>query len=729
MSPEQEAGAPTDHRTDVFSFGCVFYEMLTGTRAFDGTTPSEGEPSLLKIEPDLLKLPRKVSPKIPILITRCMERDPRRRWQALGDVRIELEAIETDPHGLEIPTGTARGEPLWKRAIPLLATAALTGVIVAAVVGERPAPPQPTTRFSFDLAAGQRFTEHGGHIIDVSRDGSRIAVVANDQLMVRDMADGADAAPRQLPVRHWDLSNPRFSPDGRWIMFYAGRKLQKIALSGGAPLMISEMPDLGVPADLFGVSWDRDDDIFLGRGPRGIQRVSANGGDPETVLTVNVGEIAHGPQLLPDGEHVIFTLAADEPGSERWDRAQIVVQSVKSGVRQTLIQNGSDARYLPSSGHIIYAEGSTLRAVPFDAATLQVVGEPASIVDDVRRASEDGATGAAQFGASATGTLAYIPGGVPSTYRSLALIDMKGEARVLHVLPGLNHTPRFSVDGKQITWQGGDGNIWIFDRTGSRAMRPLTFDGRSNAPVWTPDGRIVFQSGRDGGAGLFWQPADGSAPADLLLQTEPGFSDIPTSVSPDGKTLLFLKRSNPVPGDRSKSSERADGIWILPLVGAGTPQRLIGLRPNESRLGAATFSRDGRRIVYKAQPGSDVYVEPFPPTGERHRITSGQNWAPMWAPNSRRLIFLGPQRSHFFAVDILKNGPSFDYGPPRDLFDVKIPVNTFGDGGRIADMSPDGKYIMAFQGGRGPDAAPAPSKIHVVLGWVADLQSRQARVY
>jgi Tol biopolymer transport system component len=505
----------------------------------------------------------------------------------------------------------------------------------------------------------------------------------------------------------------------------------QIAVTGGAPLVICEISDLGGMAGLFGASWDRHDDIFLGRGSRGIQRVSANGGEPETVMTVNAGEVAHGPQLLPDGEHLLFTLATDEPGSERWDRAQIVVQSLKSRARKTLIQNGSDARYIPSSGYIIYAEGTTLRAIAFDATRLETVGEPMSIVDDVRRATEDGATGAAQFGASATGTLAYIPGGVPPTYRSLALIDMKGETKVLAVLPGLNHTPRFSANGQQIAWQGGDGNIWIHDRTGTRATRQLTSNGTSNAPVWTPDDRIVFQASRDGDTGLFWQPADGSAGAELLLRTEPGFSDIPTSVSTDGKTFLFLKRSNPVRGDRSKSSEREDGIWMLPLVGARTPRRLIALEPAESRFGAAVFSTNGRWIAYKAQPGGSVYVEPFPPTGApRSLITSEQSWAPMWAPDGKRLLFLGgPRRSGFFGVDILRSDASFEYGPPKHLFDVKIPVNTFGDGGRIADVSPDGKNIVAFQDARVPDAAPAPSKIHVVLGWVTGLQPRQARVY
>ena len=314
MSPEQVRGAPTDHRSDVFSFGCVLYEMLAGERAFGVGTSPEVEPSVLGAEPDLAKLPRSINPRIPDLIARCVEKDPRRRWQAIGDVRIELETILTDPHGREVRHAPARRAPLWKRAVPLLAAAMVTGGIVAVLVGGRPTPPQQTTRFKVDLGPGQGFTEHGRHIIAVSPDGTHIAFVANDQLMVRDMAD---PAPRRLPVSHWDLSNPLFSPDGRWIAFFAGRKLQKIALSGGAPLEICDVVNPFTGAALFGASWAPDNHVLLGRGPRGIQRVSANGGEPETVLTVNAGEVAHGPQLLPDGDHVLFTLATDEPGSER----------------------------------------------------------------------------------------------------------------------------------------------------------------------------------------------------------------------------------------------------------------------------------------------------------------------------------------------------------------------------------------------------------------------------
>jgi serine/threonine-protein kinase len=666
---------------------------------------------VLTIEPDLSKLSPAISPRLRTLIARCLERDLRHRWQAIGDVRIELETIQADPRSL---VGDVVRDPLSRRAIPLVATAMLVGVFVAAVTRARPEQSQPqTTRFSLPLAPGQRFTEHGRHIIAVSPDGSRIAFVANDRLIVREMAD---ANLEQLPVSNWDLGTPLFSPDGRWIAFFADRRLQKVAVTGGAPVVICEM------LNPFGASWGEDDYILVGQGPGGIQRVSASGGKPETVVTVKPGEVAHGPQMLPDGEHLLFTLATGGTGSERWDRAQIVVQSLRSGERKVVIRDGSDARYVGSSGRIIYAYGATLRAIPFDLKRLEVTGDPEPIVDGVRRASVDSATGAAQFGLSATGTLAYILGGVPPTHRTVALIDMSGRATVLDTLPGLNYTPRFSADGRQIAWQGGDGNIWIYDRGGTNAKRKLTFDGTSRAPVWSPDARIVFQSGRGGDGGLFWQRADGSAPAERLTNFEPGFVDIPTSVSTDGKTLLFLRRRDSVRADAAPSAE-PEGVYVLALEGSRTARVLIEASNDDASYGAPAFSPDGRWIVY--QRGGVPFVEPFPSTGARYQITSERSWAPMWSPDGGRVVYLtGPNRRRFVAVDVFRKEPSFEHGPPMLLFEVQEPVNTFGEGGRIADMSPDGKYIVAIQDWLERDAEPGPSRIDVVLNWLEELKQR-----
>ena len=573
------------------------------------------------------------------------------------------------------------------------------------------------TRFSIDVPAGFRLTERGHHVIAVSADGSRIAFVANDQLNIREMPD---TEVRVASARIFGLNTPLFAPDGQWVAFFADGKLQKMPVTGGTPLEICDTPDP------FGASWGQDNDILIGGGPNGIQRVSGEGGELKTIATVNAGEVAHGPQMLPDGEHLLFTLATDDVGSERWDHAEVVVQSLTSGHRKVVVHNGSDARYDSSTGNLVYADGSTLRVVPFDVQKLHTTGRPQSIVVGLRRAALDGATGAAQFGMSATGTLAYVRGGVPPpTYRALVLIDMKGVTTVLDIVRGGNFTPRFSADGRRIAWQGGDDNIWILDRTGTTAKRKLTFDGKNAAPVWTHDGRIVFQSSRNGERGLFWQPADGSGRPERLLKTDRPFVDTPTSVSQDGRSLLFLRTLDPT-HSQPTSAGQPEGVWLLPLDGNRTPQVLIERRKGDPLHDAPAFSADGRWIVYQTFPVPGIYVEPFPGTGARYPIATDVSWAPMWSPDGNRLVYLsGPNRRFFYAVDILRKAPGVDLAPPRLLFGIEKPLNTFGDGGRIADLSPDGKHIAAIQGV--PDQAEKPSTIDIVLNWAADLHARKAR--
>ena len=520
MSPEQATGTPTDHRTDVFSFGCVLYETLTGGRAFDGETASDALASVMTADPDLRRLPRGIHPKIGELIRRCLEKDLRSRWQAIGDVRIEIETLQEDPRGLLVASDQVKPGALRRSAVPVLATVMGVGVIVAAVmVRPKPVAPDSITRFSIDVPAGFRLTERGHHAIAVSADGSRLAFVANDQLNIRDMPDPEVHA---VSARIFGLNTPLFSPDGRSVAFFADGKLYKVPVTGGTPLEICETPNP------FGASWGQDNAILIGGGPNGIQRVSGDGGELETIATVNPGEVAHGPQMLPDGEHVLFTLATDDVGSDRWDRAEVVVQSLKSRQRKVVVHNGSDARYDPSTGNLVYADGLALRVVPFDVHKLQTAGEPESIAEGLRRATLDGPTGAAQFGMSATGTLAYVRGGVPPpSYRSLVQIDMNGATTVLDTSRGQNFTPRFSADGQGIAWQGGDGHIWILDRSGIAAKRQLTWDGKNAAPVWTRDGRIVFQSSRGGERGLYWQRADGSDPSRASTENRPGICRYP----------------------------------------------------------------------------------------------------------------------------------------------------------------------------------------------------------
>jgi Tol biopolymer transport system component len=701
--------------------------MLTGKKAFEGKSQASLIGAIMHAEPQSISASQPLAPPaLDRIVKTCLAKDPDDRWQSARDLLHELRWVGDQAAAVTAiadSTGLSgeRQKPVWKRVAPFAATALVVGAVATAIVWNVRTPaPAGIARFNFMLPESQGFIDRGRHAIAVSPDGSRIAFVANGRLNLRNVAD-LEIRPVLTLGTGSEIAEPFFSPDGQWIAFftYIDHKLKKVAVSGGAPVVIcaTDAP--------FGASWGADNRVLIGQGPRGILRVSADGGEPETIITVDPGEWADGPQMLPDGEHVLFTLADGEGGEERWDRAKIVAQSLKSGERKVLINGGSDARYIPSTGHIVYAVGSTLRATLFDDNNLQVRGGTESIIEGVRRVGVARPTGAAQFDFSDNGTLAYITGSIGKVGRHLTLFDLSGGVKVLDLLLGLARSPRFSPDGQQIAVRAGDGDIWIHDVSGIRAKRKLTSDGKSQTPVWTPERRIVFQSDRDGDRSLFWQHADGSTPPERLTKAEPGFAHVPDSVSRDGKILLFRRIAASFEVNPAPSRGHQEGIWMLPLDGDRTPKLLFEAKNGEVFFGAV-FSPDGQWIAYEKQPAAGrngIYMEPFPPKGAPYQITTGPFWNPMWSPDGNRLFYLGGRRD-FFAVDILRTQTSLEYGTPRILFSAKDPIQTISYG-RFADISPDGKQIVALQTWSDPDEGkPQPSSINVVLNWFADLKQR-----
>lgn len=508
----------------------------------------------------------------------------------------------------------------------------------------------------------------------------------------------------------WESSSSGGGPDGT---------LKKIAVMGGTAVAISKL------TEPFGASWAPDDQILIGAGPNGVQRVSAAGGTPETIISVNPGELASSPQILPDGEHVLFTLgeqtlAIDPTRRRNWDLAQIVVQSLKSGARKVLIKGGSDARYLPT-GHIVYAQASTLWARPFDLSRLQVIGEPASLVEGVSTAAlGQFTTGAAQFSFSGTGSMAYVTGTEEnvSPPRSLALIDLSGRVKLLDLPAGPYHGPRFSLpDGKQIALYTSDGVIWTYDLSGAKPIRKLTLEGSNRLPAWTRDGRVVFGSVSEGRAGLFWQRADGSTPAERMIEPD-ARSYLPDSVSPDGKTL-FLRR-------QAVDVERE--IVTLSLDSDRTPKPLP--YGPKGLLFSPTLSPDGRWLAYEWT--GNVYVEPFPPTGARYLVTTDGGSNPMWSSDGRRLIYVRERRdpvsrrgrATFYSVDVLGEGPSFESGRANELFSMDGLFIAGSGPGNYIDLSPDGKQFVTLLLPPQPSSGSEQDRVHVVVNWFADVQQR-----
>ena len=378
------------------------------------------------------------------------------------------------------------------------------------------------------------------------------------------------------------------------------------------------------------MTWDAGGIVF-GQAGKGIMRVSANGGQPEVLVSVKDGELMYGPQVLPGGEWLLFTLATAAT-ADGWDKAQIVVQSLKSSERKTLVSGGSDGRYLPT-GHLVYALGGVLFAVPFDLPRLAVTGGPVPIVEGVKRSS--GTTGTAHFSVSSTGSLVFVPGpaSTSSAQSDLALVDRNGAVQPLKLPPGAYEYPRLSPDGKRIAFGSDDGKdaiVWIYDVAGASSARRLTLGGRNRVPVWSADGeRVAFQSDREGDLGLFWQRADGTTAAERLTKPDKDTAHVPESWSPDGKTLLFsvAKGSSYAVAALSLTDKK-----VTPVGGIQSP-----FPPS------ATFSPDGRWVAYSATapgpPAGSLFVQPFPTTGATYPISKGGGFHPTWSPDGKELFY------------------------------------------------------------------------------------------
>ncbi len=399
MSPEQAKGLPADRRADIFALGCVLFEMLTGRMAFQGELATEILASVITREPDYATLQTNLHPRIKELLRRSFEKEPKDRWQAVGDVRVEIEHVLADPSGITSqPTVPVGEQPLSQRLLPAIITFIVTAIV--AVVGTwilKPLEPRLVSRFSHVLPEDQVFTRTGRHSLDISSDGTRIVYVANSQLYLRNL-DEMDARP--IVGTEEDPNSPTLSPDGQWVAYttFAGQ-LKKIAITGGAPVTLS-------PArNPYGVTWEGNDTILFGQ-PNGIMEVSANGGTPELLIGTEEGEQVQGPTLLPNGEWILFTLATTR-GTDRWDNAQVVVQSLESDERKVLFRGGSDVRYV-RTGHLVYSIEDVLFAIPFDLSSLDVTGGARPVVEGLSRAFN--LTGTAHFSLSDQGSLVYATG-------------------------------------------------------------------------------------------------------------------------------------------------------------------------------------------------------------------------------------------------------------------------------------------------------------------------------
>jgi eukaryotic-like serine/threonine-protein kinase len=705
MSPEQAKGRPTDKRSDVWAFGAVLYEMLSGHRPFKGDDVADLIAAVLRQDVDWTALPAETPAAVRRLIARCLDRDSKKRLRDIGEARIVLDDPGTANTGGTAAPGLVPPPPLWRRALPFVLCAIAAGAVAATATRYfNPSAALRVTRFPVTLSQGLSFTGLARRAIAISPDGTHMVYAANGRLYLRSMSD-LDAKIIQGTEGYQAVANPVFSPDGRSVAFHASvdQTIKRIAITGGAAFTICE-------ADIpFGISWDSGDIVFSA-GSQGIMRVSSDAGTPEVLVSLKAGEVAESPQMLPGGRFVLFTLATGTALNRR-ETADIVVQSVASGERKTIIPGGSDAQYLPT-GHLLYAVAGSLFAVPFDAQRLNV-GSPVPVVAGVMRASGPG--GAAHVSVSDTGTLVYIPGSPTgsSGQMQIVLTERRGGIEVLNLPPGMYAAPRVDPRGARIAFGADDGKeaiIHTYDLSGAQGMQRLTFGGNNRFPIWTFNDRVAFQSDREGDLAIFWQSASGGA-AERLTRPEAGTSHVPESWSPKGDSFLFSV---------AKGSDFS--LWTYSRRdGKATPFGNV----HSSSPPGAVFSPDGRWVAYTSthRNRAMIYVQPFPASGVHYQLPAADGIAsqPLWSIDGTELFYnpapggfawIGVSTEPTFSFRSSETGPRpFQTGPPSTIRQFDI-------------IKPGGKFVGLAPAGRTESGMPMSQQIHVVLNWFEELKAR-----
>jgi serine/threonine-protein kinase len=700
MSPEQARGLAVDKRTDVWAFGCVLYEMLTGRTAFPGGTASDTIAAILDREPDWTALPRDLPVAIRTLLTRCLEKDRRQRIADISIARFLL----TEHAGLGVAASAAPSTRRYAAAYLGVALAASATVGVGVWIAARPADSPPrVSRFTIATSGATALTTDGGNNhLAITPDGSRVVYVGNNgtQLFVRAL-DGLEP----IAVFTGAPSGPFVSPDGQWIGFVDnGEVLKKVPVTGG-PAVAVAMLDVNVP---LGATWAPDDTIIFatGNAPSGLQRVSASGG-PTTVLKAPdraPDEWYIWPEMLPGGRAVLFTIRPTGSGN---DATQVAVQDLQTGTRTILVRGGSHAHYVPS-GHLVYAAAGALRAVPFDLESLKTAGTPVLVIPEVVTTRFGGVDAVI----ANDGALAYAQGaGFADAQRTLVWVDRQGRETPITAPPRAYTYPRLSPDGTRAAlWVNDqDMDLWLWD-LGRTALARVTFDpGVDSRPVWTPDSRrLIFMSIRAGSRNLFWQAADGTGAVERLTETPD--AQYPSAVSPDGRRLIF-----------TETAERT-GEDVMQMALDGT-RRVTPLVQSPFAERNGIVSPDGRWLTYEANDSGrfEIHVRPFPEVSSGHwQVSSGGGTRPLWSPDGRELVYVSPS-SALMLVGV-EHVSSWLATTPTLLVKEGYYTSPSTFLGLTYDIAPDGRRFLMIKNADGVRQPAAPPSVIVVQNWSEELK-------
>ena len=719
MSPEQAKGKPVDRRADIWAFGVVLYEILTGRQMYSGETVSETLASVIKDMPDLGALPESTPSAIRRLLARCLEKDPRRRLQAIGEARIVLE----EPVEEATPAPAATAAPQRRAPLPwmILAGALALTTIAAAMIAWRATRPadRPLMWLSVDLGpdavAGRDFTAA------ISPDGTRLVFPVRygdtTKLAVRSLGQ-----PDAVALAGTEGgTNPFFSPDGEWVAFSAATKLKKISVQGGPATTLYDR------GGLRGGSWGDDGFIIavLGNGA-GLSRIPENGGEPQPVTKLEGGEITHRwPQILPGGKAVLFSASGNQTN---WEEASIGLLSLKTGQRKTVQRGAFYGRYVPS-GHLVYFHGGSLYGMPYDIDRLEPKGPPATLLEDVAVSDYGGGQLDFSWGPAGHGTLVYLSGKASQAgRRKLVWIDAAGKTQPFFAAPDRFNSLSLSPDGKKLAVTVGvasTGGLWVYDLEREIPTRLARAESVFMGAVWAPDGmHLVYgtQPGRNGG--LMWIRADGGGDPQPLVQD--GRNIIAESVSPDGR-LVFFSAAGTGGNLRGVTIDTSDPDHPK----AGTPEPPFN---SPVRLSGGVISPDGRWLAYSSteSPPAQVFVRPF----ANGKIAGSGMWQisvaggahPFWSKGARQLFYLTPQR-RLMVVDYTVERDSFVAAKPRLWADQQLGTNSadgapFGVGFPPFALAPDGRRILTWE----PEEQPKESKVNLhvtmVVNWFDELRRR-----
>ena len=705
MAPEQLEGKEADARTDIFAFGCVLYEMATGKKAFSGATQASLISSILRDDPPPISQVQPMSPPaLDRIVQKSLAKDPEDRWQSAADLGGELKWVaeggsQTGAAAVSIPRGRRRERLGWIVAAALL----LTSLGLAAVAfSRRSASPGAVIRASILPPEGAELvsTSIDAGPVEISPDGQRVVFTARkgegaNLLWVRSLSE---SAARPLAGTE-GAQRPFWSPDGRYIGFFADRFFKKVDVNGGPVFTLAP------GTESRGGTWNRDGVILFTPNARGpVLRVSANGGKVTEATLYGPRDATHRyPHFLPDGKHFLYLVR--HSGAGPGEDPEIRVGSLGSKDSKLVVNVASNAVY--AAGHLLYVREGALVAQSFDLDRLEVKGEPATLVPDLLM---DERFSRGVFSASQNGVLVYQTG-KGQTLSALRWLDRNGAVVGTVGEPAQffnGGDPEISPDGTRaaasiVDLRTGDADIWMIDLTGGTRSRFTTGAGDKFWCTWSRDGRrIAHNISIPGGSGydIISKPASGPGDEEKLA-SDPVEYQVPLSFSPDGRFLLYCKRKN----------ER-DDLWILPLTGDRKPQPFVAT-PALEPIGQ--FSPDGRYVAYMSDEAGrfDIYVAPFPGPGGRWQISQSGGVEPRWSRDGKELFYFAPD-NRLMAAQVKTNDSSFEVGAIQPLFQVR------GQGfGFRYDVAKDGKKFLVVAG-LPQDFSP----ITLVTNWTAELRKK-----